>query len=49
MGQVTEPNKAWLGLNVKSLEAWLSRGLTNPERLYWVLFIYLLLLSLLFF
>jgi len=31
MGQVNEPNKAWLGLNINKLllEAWLSRGLTD--------------------
>jgi hypothetical protein len=47
MDQVNEPNKAGLGLNInKSLEAWLSRGLTNLARLYWVFFIYLLSLSL---
>jgi hypothetical protein len=33
MGQVNEPDKAGLGLNInKSLEAWLSRGLTDLGR-----------------
>jgi hypothetical protein len=33
MCQVNEPDKAGLGLNInKSLEAWLSRGLTDLGR-----------------
>ena len=49
MGQVNEPDKAGLGLNInKSLEAWLSRGLTDLGREALLSIFYLFIIIIIF-